>query len=48
MCGLKPGSIYRDKETGKEYPADGLMETGMPMPIEFGDYGAVQICLERV
>ena len=48
MCGLKSGAIYRDKETGKEYPADALMETGMPMPITFGDYGAVQICLERV
>ena len=48
LCGLKSGAIYRDKETGKEYPADGLMETGMPMPIAFGDYGAVQICLERV
>ena len=44
----RSGAVYRDKETGREYPADALMEMGMPMPVAFGDYGAVQICLERV
>ena len=48
LCGLESGAVYRDKETGREYPADALMEMGMPMPVAFGDYGAVQICLERV
>ena len=48
LCGLQAGAVYRDRKTGKEYPADALMQAGLPMPIAAGDYGSVQILLERV
>ena len=48
LRGLEPGAIYRDKDSGKEYPADALMQAGLPMPAAFGDYGALQIRFERV
>lgn len=30
--GLRPGVIYRDEESGREYYSDALMETGFPLP----------------
>ena len=47
MQGLEPGSFYKDKESGKVYPADALMQAGLPMPVVPGDYGALQILLEK-
>ena len=32
----------------KIYPAEALMEVGIPMPLEFGEYKAYQIYLEMV
>ena len=43
LQGLESGSFYRDEESGKVYPADALMEMGLPMPAPFGDYGSLQI-----
>ena len=34
--------------SGKIYPAEALMEVGIPMPLEFGEYKAYQIYLEMV
>lgn len=48
LRGLQSGSFYRDTESGREYPADALMEAGLPMPTPSGDYGALQIHLKRV
>ena len=48
LKGLCNGSCYKDGRTGKVYPADALMEVGIPMPIEFGEYKAYQIYLEMV
>ncbi len=45
--GLERGKMYRDEATGKIYPADALMEIGLPLPIEFGEYQAYQIHLVR-
>lgn len=46
--GLESGAAYRDTESGKVYPADALMQVGLPMPAPFGDYGALQIHLVKI
>ena len=33
LHGLKSGCIYRDTESGQEYPSDALMGAGMPLPM---------------
>ena len=43
MKGLCAGQFYKDSNTGKIYPAEALMEVGIPMPLEFGEYKAYQI-----
>lgn len=48
LNGLLAGASYRDEKSGQVYPAEVLMETGLPMPLPFGDYGAVQIFMRRV
>ena len=48
MKGLRAGQFYKDSRTGKIYPAEALMEVGIPMPLEFGEYKAYQIYLEMV
>ena len=46
--GLEAGARYRDKATGKVYPADGLMTVGIPVPNEMGEYRAYTWELEKV
>ena len=48
MRGLESGAAYRDTESGRVYPADALMQVGLPMPAPFGDYGALQIHLVKI
>ena len=48
LRGLETGAQYRDTESGKVYPADALMQVGLPMPAPFGDYGALQIHLVKI
>ena len=48
LKGLCAGQFYKDSRTGKIYPAEALMEVGIPMPLEFGEYKAYQIYLEMV
>ena len=48
MRGLRPGAVYRDGDSGKEYPAEALMQVGLPMPVLPGDYGAAQIIFQKV
>ncbi|MCQ2507726.1 MAG: alpha-galactosidase [Dorea sp.] len=38
LKGLKSGTYYREEYTNKTYPSDALMEIGIPLPIEYGDY----------
>ena len=48
MRGLTPGAMYRDEESGRVYPADALMEAGLPMPTPTGEYEALQVLFKRV
>lgn len=48
LRGLTPGAMYKDERSGQVYPADALMQAGIPMPIEMGEYRAYQWHLTRV
>lgn len=45
LKGLKNGKLYRDEKTGSVYPADALMEIGLPLPMKLGEYRAYQMHL---
>ena len=45
LQGLKCSAIYRDTETGKRYNGAALMEAGIPMPVEMGEFKAYQMHL---
>lgn len=45
LQGLKCSAIYRDTETGKSYNGAALMEAGIPMPVEMGEFKAYQMRL---
>ena len=45
LQGLKCSAIYRDTETGKNYNGAALMEAGIPMPVEMGEFKAYQMRL---
>ena len=45
LQGLKCSAIYRDTETGKSYNGAALMEAGIPMPVEMGEFKAYQMHL---
>lgn len=45
LQGLKCSTIYRDTETGKIYNGAALMEAGIPMPVEMGEFKAYQMHL---
>ena len=45
LQGLKRSAIYRDTETGKIYNGAALMEAGIPMPVEMGEFKAYQMHL---
>ena len=45
LQGLKCSVIYRDTETGKSYNGAALMEAGIPMPVEMGEFKAYQMHL---
>ena len=38
LRGLRKDCFYRDEATGKEYPANALMQIGLPVPVEMGEY----------
>jgi alpha-galactosidase len=46
--GLQPGSIYQDDLTRQKYPADALMETGIPLPMPDGEYAAFTLHLKKI
>lgn len=47
-AGLESGALYRDVKNGKVYPADGLMNVGIPIPNELGEYRAYSWDLELI
>ena len=46
--GLKRGSMYREQATGKIYPADALMDMGLPVLPSREEYAAVQLYFQIV
>lgn len=48
LKGLIPGRFYRDEATGRIYPSDALMQSGLPMSMEIGEYISQQIYLKLV
>ena len=38
LQGLRPGAIYENIVTGDRYASDALMDTGMPIPVEYREY----------
>ena len=40
--GLKENTMYRETESGKLYNSTALMEAGLPVPVEMGEYRAYQ------
>ena len=48
LKGLERGSMYREQESGKSYSADALMQAGIPLPVEMGEYQAYQMYFVRV
>ncbi len=48
LKGLTPGAMYRDELTGKCYPADALMDMGLPILPSRADYAATQMYLKRL
>lgn len=43
MYGLKAGAMYQEENSGKVYSGAALMEAGLPLPIEFGEYQGYQM-----
>jgi alpha-galactosidase len=48
LKGLKKDAMYRDASTGKVYPANALMQVGIPLPIEMGEYHAYRIHFQQI
>ncbi len=46
--GLESGSLYKEQKSGKVYPADALMEVGMPVPVQYHPYQAEQVHFVRI
>ena len=40
LRGLKKDCFYRDEATGCVYPANALMQIGLPVPVEMGEYNS--------
>ena len=45
LKGLKRDALYEDKESGRCYYGNALMEAGLPLPAELGEYLSYQIAL---
>ena len=43
LKGLEEGAMYRDTKSQKVYAAEALMESGILLPIELGEYQAYQM-----
>ena len=48
LRGLTPDAAYRDALTGEAYPANALMDMGLQLPIESGEYRSYTYLLERL
>lgn len=48
LKGLERGRMYKEEKSGRVYPADALMEAGLPLPVEIGEYKAYQMHFVKV
>ncbi len=48
LKGLQEGCMYQEEASQKVYPANALMESGIPLPVEFGEYHAYQMHFIRI
>lgn len=48
LKGLTTGCMYQEEKSGNIYPSDALMETGIPLPVEMGEYHAYQMYFTRL
>lgn len=48
LKGLTENCMYREAESGKIYAAEALMEVGIPLPLEMGEYQSYQMYFTRV
>ena len=48
LKGLTPGSLYEEQKSKKVYGADALMEAGIPLPEEMGEYRSRQMHFIRI
>lgn len=48
LRGLAKDAFYREKDSGKIYPANALMQTGLPLPHEMGEYNAHIYRFEKI
>lgn len=47
LKGLLPDMLYEDLNSGRSYYGSALMEAGIPLPVEMGEYLSYQIEFER-
>lgn len=47
LKGLEAHCMYREQESGKLYASDALMETGILLPVQTGEYQAYQMYFEK-
>ena len=42
LRGLRENTVYREEESDRTYNSTALMEAGIPVPVELGEYRAYQ------
>ncbi len=48
LKGLERNCLYQEEGSGKVYASDALMETGIPLPVEMGQYQAYQMYFHKI
>ena len=48
LCGLDENALYKEEAGGKVYSGSALMEAGIPLPVEMGEYLAYQYYFSRI
>ena len=48
LKGLKPEALYEETASGKRYYGSALMEAGIPLPVEMGEYRAYQMEFRKI
>ena len=48
LKGLERNCLYQEEESGKVYASDALMETGIPLSVEMGQYQAYQMYFHKI